>query len=524
MLHAELKTNGRVLPQPCPLEAQTADTLRGSARNESARDAGMQPARGESSEHASPEPLPAKAECGVSRVFVLDKKNRPLMPCLPVRARNLLRAGKAVVVRRFPFTIRLRERQEGAVQPLRVKIDPGAKTTGLAVTRVGRDGQHVLHLSELAHRGWKVQKSMGQRAAYRRRRRSSNLRYRTPRFDNRTKPTGWLPPSLRCRVDNVMAWVNRFRRLSPVSAITVERVKFDMQLIENPDISGVEYQQGSLFGYELKEYVLEKCNHTCQYCGGLTKDPVLEIEHVVPRNPKSGPRGSNRASNLTLACRTCNKAKSNLQPQEWLENLSRSHNRLDKRRAAGLERVLAGKRGSLAPAAAVNATRNALYFSLVATGLPVEAGTGGRTKYNRHRLQVPKAHCLDAACTGEVGCLYGWKQPVLLVTAMGRGSYQRTRVDKYGFPRGYLMRQKGVHGFQTGDMVRAIVPKGKNTGVHVGRVAVRASGNFNIKVGATTLTDVGWKYCRLISKSDGYGYSRAALPLPPEGRSPRAEE
>ena len=524
MLHAELKTNGRVLPQPCPLEAQTADTLRGSARNGSARDAGMQPARGESSGHARSEPLPAKAECGVSRVFVLDKKNRPLMPCLPVRARKLLRAGKAVVVRRFPFTIRLKERRAGAVQPLRVKIDPGAKTTGLAVTRDGRDGQHVLHLSELAHRGWKVQKSMGQRAAYRRRRRSSNLRYRAPRFDNRTKPAGWLPPSLQSRVDNVMAWVDRFRRLSPVSAISVERVKFDMQLLENPDISGVEYQQGSLFGYELKEYVLEKCNRTCQYCGGLSKDPVLEIEHVVPRNPKTGARGSNRLSNLTLGCRTCNLDKGNLQPQEWLELLSKSRSRLDKMRAAGLERVLAGKRPSLAPAAAVNATRNGLYFSLVATGLPVEAATGGRTKYNRHRLRVPKAHCLDAACTGETGFLYGWKQPVLLVTAMGRGSYQRTRVDKYGFPRGYLMRQKGVHGFQTGDMVRAIVPKGKNTGVHIGRVAVRASGNFNIKVGATTVTDVGWKHCQLISRSDGYGYSRAALPLPPEGRSPRAEE
>ncbi|NCC04679.1 MAG: HNH endonuclease [Proteobacteria bacterium] len=484
----------------------------------------MQPARGESSEHASPEPSPAKAECGVSRVFVLDKKNRPLMPCLPARARKLLRAGKAVVARRFPFTIRLKERQSGAVQPVRVKIDPGAKTTGLAVVREGGNGQYVLHLSELTHRGWKVQKSMGQRSAYRRRRRSSNLRHRAPRFDNRPKPNGWLPPSLRCRVDNVIAWVGRFRRLSPVSAISVERVKFDTQLMENPDISGAEYQNGSLFGYELKEYVLEKCNRTCQYCGGLSKDPILEIEHVVPRNPKSGTRGSNRLSNLTLGCRTCNLAKGNLLPQEWLECLSKSQSRLDKRRAAGLERILDGKKPSLAPAAAVNATRNALYFSLIATGLPVETGTGGRTKYNRHRLLVHKAHCLDAACTGEVSSLHGWKQPVLLVTAMGRGSYQRTRVDKYGFPRGYLMRQKSVHGFQTGDIVQATVPKGKNTGTYVGRVAVRASGNFNIKVGATTITDVGWKHCRLISKSDGYGYARAALPLPPEGSSPRAEE
>lgn len=439
-------------------------------------------------------------------VFVLSKNKKPLMPCSNKRARQLLERGRAVVARMYPFTIRLRDRSTGDVQPLRVKIDPGAKTTGLAVVREADCGQHVLHLSELTHRGWKVRDSMGQRAAYRRRRRNSNLRHRAPRFDNRTKPAGWLPPSLRCRVDNVMAWVNRFRRLGPVSAISVERVKFDMQLMENPDISGVEYLQGSLFGYELKEYVLEKCNRTCQYCGGLSKDPIFEIEHVVPRNPKAGTRGSNRLSNLTLGCRTCNLAKGNLQPQEWLENLSRSHNQLDKRRAVGLERVLAGKRPSLAPAAAVNATRNALYFSLVATGLPIEAGTGGRTKYNRHRLQVPKAHCLDAACTGKTEELHGWNQPVLLVTAMGRGSYQRTRVDKYGFPRGHLMRQKGVHSFQTGDMVRAIVPKGKNAGVHVGRVAVRASGSFNLRTDERQLQGISHQYCRMVQRGDGYGY------------------
>jgi hypothetical protein len=297
-----------------------------------------------------------------------------------------------------------------------------------------------------------------------------------------------------------------------------------MQLMENPNISGVKYQQGTLFGYELREYILEKFNRSCVYCNGLSKDPILEVEHIVPRNPKHGERGSNRVSNLTLACRTCNKSKGNCQPEEWLKILSKSRKRIDKQRHKGLLQVLEGKRPTLAHAAAVNATRNRLFFDLLNTGLPVEASTGGQTKVNRHWLQIPKAHCLDAACTGQVSTLYGWNQPVLLIWAMGRGSYKRTRLTKHGFPRGFLMRQKAAHGFQTGDMVKAVVPKGKKRGTYVGRVAVRASGSFNIKTETQTVQGIPWKHCRLLAKADGYGYAVTSLPPLPEGRRLREEE
>lgn len=178
----------------------------------------------------------------------------------------------------------------------------------------------------------------------------------------------------------------------------------------------------------------------------------------------------------------------------------------------------------LAAAAAVNATRNNIFFRLLGLGLSVEASTGGRTKFNRSRLGVPKAHCLDAACTGEMGVLVGWCQPVLLVAAMGRGSYQRTRVTKDGFPRGFLMRTKAVQGFQSGDLVRAVVPKGKKAGVHVGRVAVRQTGSFNIQTKDGTLQGIGWKHCRLVQRGNGYRYSLASLLPLPEGRGFREEE
>jgi len=113
--------------------------------------------------------------------------------------------------------------------------------------------------------------------------------------------------------------------------------------------------------------------------------------------------------------------------------------------------------------------------------LPVEVASGGRTKYNRIRLGLPKTHALDAACVGAVDVVLDWNKPTLQIKATGRGSYQRTRLDRFGFPRGYLTRWKRHFGFQTGDLVCAKVPKGKNAGAYVGRVAVRASGSFNLQ-------------------------------------------
>ncbi|MEL6526890.1 MAG: RRXRR domain-containing protein, partial [Chloroflexota bacterium] len=64
-------------------------------------------------------------------VFVVDKNKEPLMPCHPARARELLKKGKAAVFRQYPFTIILLER--GDTQETQVKVDPGSKTTGLAI-------------------------------------------------------------------------------------------------------------------------------------------------------------------------------------------------------------------------------------------------------------------------------------------------------------------------------------------------------------------------------------------------------
>jgi len=114
---------------------------------------------------------------------------------------------------------------------------------------------------------------------------------------------------------------------------------------------------------------------------------------------------------------------------------------------------------------------------------------------------------------GQVNKISAWQKPTLLIKATGRGSYQRTRLTKYGFPRGYLTRSKRIKGFQTGDMVKAEVTKGKKIGLYTGRVAVRASGSFNIQTAVGVVQGVSHRYCKVIQRADGYGYSQLGVML-----------
>ena len=180
--------------------------------------------------------------------------------------------------------------------------------------RNDEQGTHALSYIDLKHRGAQIHKKMQQRANYRRRRRSQNLRYRKPRFNNRKRAKGWLPPSLQHRVDTTCSCVNKLTKIAPVTQISMELVKFDTQKLQTPEISGVEYQQGELFGYEVREYLLEKWGRKCVYCG--QQNVPLEIEHIVPK--ASG--GSNRVSNLTLACHECNQKKSDKPIEEFLSD------------------------------------------------------------------------------------------------------------------------------------------------------------------------------------------------------------
>ena len=383
-------------------------------------------------------------------VFVLDRSKKPLMPCMERRARVLLTRGRALVHRLKPFTIRLVDRHaaDSQFQPLLVKIDPGSKTSGLALVRACDDGTHaVLSLMEVQHRGAAISKALLARREHRRFRRSK-LRFRPARFNNRTRPKGWLPPSLQHRADTVKSRTTRLCGSAPVTGISVERVRFDMQLMQNPDISGVGYRNGTLAGTEVREYLLEKWHRTCAYCD--VRNVPLEIEHILARSRG----GSDRVSNLTLACVPCNRAKDNTSVEEFVR---------DKKRLA---KMLSGAKVPLRDAAAVNATRYALHDSLLELGLPVQAWPGGRTKWNRTRFKIPKTHALDAACVGDCSGVTGWQRPTLAI------------------------------------------PTGLKAGRHEGRVAIRASGSFNITTSVGVVQGINYRHCRRLQRADGYAYQQ----------------
>jgi 5-methylcytosine-specific restriction endonuclease McrA len=217
-------------------------------------------------------------------VFVLDKNLKPLDPTHPARARELLQKGRAKVYRRYPFTIVLQDRsvEESVTQPHRIKIDPGSKTTGIAV--VQEETGRVTNALEVSHRGQQIKDSLESRRALRRGRRNRKTRYRKPHFLNRTRKAGWLPPSLESRIANIETWVRRIRKICPVTAISQELVRFDLQQMQNPEISGVEYQRGELLGFEIKEYLLAKWGRKCAYCG-VEKVPCRIQDGAVPYSP-----------------------------------------------------------------------------------------------------------------------------------------------------------------------------------------------------------------------------------------------
>ena len=439
----------------------------------------------------------------MSCVFVLDTEHRPLDPVHPGHARRLLSHGQAAVWRRYPFTLILKRAVPDAVpQPLRLKIDPGSRTTGLALVtepETAPDAEstagagdissgRVVWAGELAHRGQAVHDGLVARRAIRSGRRARHTRYRPSRFDNRRRPDGWLPPSLESRIANVETWVARLCRLANVTAFSQELVKFDTQALVTPEISGVEYQQGTLAGYELREYLLEKWERRCAYCHAA--NVPLQVEHIVPK----ARQGSDRASNLTLACEPCNQAKGTQTAEEF-----------------GHPEVQAQARLPLRDAAAVNTTRWALFQRLRATGLPLETGTGGRTKWNRTRQGLPKTHWLDAACVGastpERLIVVGMRP--LLITAMGRHARQMCRMDTYGFPRTGPKATSTVGGLRTGDLVRAVVPAPSvKAGTYVGRLAMRATGSCNITTAQQGVVQgIHVRHCHPLHRGDGYGYS-----------------
>jgi len=450
-------------------------------------------------------------------VFVLSKQKKHLDMCSNAKARVLLKKGYAVVHKVFPFTIRLKK-DVSIIKPkeYKIKIDPGSKYTGLSIID---NNANVVFLANIEHRGEKVVSNLITRQQSRRNRRQRETRYRSCKFINRklkkdakyrvatNRPEGWLPPSVISIEQNIINLLKKLKKVCNITSSSIEYVKFDTQLMENSKINGIQYQQGTLFGYEIREYLYHKYGHTCQYCGGATKDNHLEVEHMISKKNS----GSNSIRNLSLACHTCNKDKDSLNLDQWLTNLkSLKTTNLNDTRIKRIEHILS--KGTIYRTTRYSAWVNGYKEKLVKDTkklIPdIELGTGGQTSHNRNVLKLSKQHYYDALCVGAIPSSFKFKTTdVLTIKAYGRGSHFRGRTNSCGIIISKLPRQKQFYGFQTGDIISATVIKGKKIGSYFGRVATRSSGYFNIQTKEATIQGINHKNCKIVQRNDGYSYN-----------------
>ena len=300
-------------------------------------------------------------------VYVLNKQGKPLMPCKEAKARKLLKQNKAKIVKYEPFTIQLLFDCENQTQEVNLGIDAGSKHIGVSATTE----KQVLYEADVELRNDIVDKLSSRRAA--RRTRRNRLRYRPARFNNRvhSKHKGWLAPSVEQKINSHIQVIKRLYAILPITKLIVETAQFDIQKINNPEISGEEYQQGEQLGFwNVREYVLFRDNHECQCCHGKSKDNVLNVHHLESRKI-----GGNAPNNLITLCETCHKAYHKGEVE------------------------LKRKRGkSYRDAAFMGIMRKTLFDRLCALYSNVHETYGYITKNTRIENNLPKAHYIDARC------------------------------------------------------------------------------------------------------------------------------
>lgn len=420
-------------------------------------------------------------------VFVLDKSKKPLDMITNAKARILLRNKLAIIHKVYPFTIRLIDNSCGSRnKAYTVKFDPGSKHTGIAITD---NTNKVVMLSELEHRGHLIKRNLDKRRAVRCSRRQRNTRYRPARFLNRTRPEGWLAPSVKSRADNLINFIIKYKKLINITKVMIEHVSFDTaQMSSDTDLSKTDYQQGPLYNTNLRDFIFSKTNHKCSYCGA----PAQELDHIVPR----AKGGTNSTHNLTPSCRSCNEKKSNLSLKEFGKLMNKDYSHLEPKKLPK-------------DAAIIQAARNYTITNIRKIIPDTTSHDAWLTKYNRDQLGLPKEHYYDALSVGEIpqsNSYHFSTDKILTISAKGRGSRQMCLMNRFGFPRTAPKGSKSVKGFQTGDIVKAVVTRGSKQGEYLGRVITRSNCYFNIDLDKDVVEGVGYKYCHLIQRGDGYSY------------------
>ena len=412
-------------------------------------------------------------------VYVLNKDGLPLMPTHKLgKVRHLLKDGKAKVVKRSPFTIQLNYDCGNHTQSITLGVDAGSKHIGLSASTKKEE----LYCSDVELRDDVVELLSTRRRN--RRSRRNHLRYRPARFDNRKKEDSWLAPSIRQKIDSHLKVIEEVHKILPITNIIVEVASFDIQKIKNPDIEGIEYQNGEqLNSYNIREYVLFRDNHTCQCCKGKSKDRVLEVHHIESRKT-----GGNAPSNLITLYKTC-------------------HKKYHKG-----EIILKQKRGAkYDDASFMGIMRWDLYNKLKETYPNVSITYGYITKSNRIKYCLAKEHYNDAYCIAT-----NFKaKPLDTIIYQKKVRCHNRQIHKANFLKSGIKKLNQapylVHDFRLFDKVRY---HGQDCFVF-GR---RVSGYFDIRLldGTKIHSSVNYKKLELLNTRKSYlqeERSRQFLPL-----------
>ena len=374
-----------------------------------------------------------------TQACVLDQNGKPLMPTTRLgKVYRLLKTQKAHIVSYEPFTIQLDyEPDTRVIQPMTLGVDSGAIHSGYSVANEHREyySAEVIARNDISNR-------LSDRHMYRQHRRYRKTRYRQPRFNNRkNKKKGWLPPSLEQKVAVQVNEIDHLHRYFPIETTIVEVAEFDIQKIKNPDISGIEYQQGTLQGYNIRNYLLEKHKRKCFYCGQTVSG--FEVEHMFPKSKG----GSNRIDNLTLSCHDCNEKKGTLTAEEFIQQT------LPAKKATAKLKQLPNEKRLFKYMAHMNTTRWALYDAIKERYPNVKMTYGYITKYNRIQAGLPKTHHIDAKCITGFSTVPSMSQTVVKVK-MRRHNRQLHRAT---FSKGHVRKAASlpttVFGFQLYDLV-----------------------------------------------------------------------
>ncbi|MFW5889664.1 MAG: RNA-guided endonuclease IscB [Bacillota bacterium] len=404
------------------------------------------------------------------RVYVLNQRKEPLMPCDTAKARRLLKKGKAKVVNRKPFTIQLLYATGETKQDITLGIDAGSKKIGLSATTKKKE----LFSVEVELRN-DIVKLISTRRENRKTRRNRKTRYRKPRFNNRKKEKGWLAPSIQNKIQTHLKMTEKIHKILPISKIIVETAQFDIQKINNPEISGEEYQQGNQLGFwNAREYVLWRDGHKCKGRKGC-KNKILNVHHIESRKT-----GGNSPNNLITLCKKCH----------------------DDYHAGKLKLKLKRKK-SFRDAAFMGIMRWAFYNKLKEKYKNVQMTYGYITKNTRIKNGLEKSHRIDARCISGNPLA----KPTNNWYYIKKVRNQNRRLHKNKILKGGYRKtnkaQRYVFGFQLFDKVKYQ----EQECFVFGR---RSSGSFDIRKldGTKISAGISYKKLKLISRAKSLLWKR----------------